>query len=43
MCECGKVYIYETGRCMHEWIMAYDNDRPGIYRLQELKLRLFLN
>ena len=25
-CECGKVYIHETGRCMHERIKEHDRD-----------------
>ena len=25
-CECGKVYIGETGRCMHERIKEHDRD-----------------
>ena len=25
-CECGKVYIGETGRCMHERIKEHDKD-----------------
>ena len=25
-CACGKVYIGETGRCMHEWIKEHDRD-----------------
>ena len=25
-CECGKVHIGETGRCMHERIKQHDRD-----------------
>ena len=38
-CECGKVYVGETGRCMHEWI----KEDERIYGFHELKLRPFLN
>ena len=26
LCECGKVYIGETGRCMHERIEEHNRD-----------------
>ena len=38
-CAFGKVYIGETGRCMHEWIKEHDGDT----QFHKLKLRPFLN
>ena len=42
-CECGKVYIEETGRSVHERIKEYDRDLRGLARTKTSAVSEYAN